>query len=286
MQIFSVFFLLLVSSAAFAIDVSKLADLIRQRSCEQSLVGQEVVVVVGLGNFEYVGTRHNLGTEVVAAIGDTWGAFDYRLPDHINTYMAKDEEDAARYVRFSAASYPKKDGLKIDYRIAAKYSVTKGNPTTSKIIFLHPYYDINESGHVVSAVAKEAGLRPEQLIVFVDDLTLRRGEIKIATGKPDGSGDQHNGLKSLNEHLGTGAYVRVRLGVSSEKAEGVNVLRTQWVLGEVPPEDRQQFFAPSKIEDFGLLISNLQQRVGLEPKAKQKVVQEGSTIIQRLNKKD
>jgi PTH1 family peptidyl-tRNA hydrolase len=53
-------------------------------------------------------------------------------------------------------------------------------------------------------------LPPEHLLVAVDDADLPLGEIRLRAG---GSSGGHHGLESVEQHLGTRAFARLRLGI-------------------------------------------------------------------------
>ncbi|MDR3423848.1 MAG: aminoacyl-tRNA hydrolase [Alphaproteobacteria bacterium] len=82
-------------------------------------------------------------------------------------------------------------------------------------VFLKPHTFMNLSGESASEALRFYGLAPEQVIVFHDDLDLLPGRIKIKQG--GGSGG-HNGLKSLDAHIGPN-YWRVRLGIGRPLTE-------------------------------------------------------------------
>lgn len=85
-------------------------------------------------------------------------------------------------------------------------SVTVG----SKIGLLKPQTYMNESGQSVGATAKFYKIPAERIVVFHDELDLAPGEIRVKKG---GGNAGHNGLKSIQAHLGTPDFWRVRIGI-------------------------------------------------------------------------
>jgi PTH1 family peptidyl-tRNA hydrolase len=71
---------------------------------------------------------------------------------------------------------------------------------------------MNESGEFVSKLCTKYSTLSTDLYIIHDDLDIPLGEFKIQFGK--GPKD-HNGLKSINDKLGTGAYWHVRIGVDN-----------------------------------------------------------------------
>jgi PTH1 family peptidyl-tRNA hydrolase len=69
---------------------------------------------------------------------------------------------------------------------------------------------MNESGRAVAAWIDWLKLTPADLLVIVDDVALPLGQVRL---RPDGSAGGHNGLKSIETHLGTDQYARLRCGV-------------------------------------------------------------------------
>jgi PTH1 family peptidyl-tRNA hydrolase len=69
------------------------------------------------------------------------------------------------------------------------------------------------------------------MFTLVDDLALPFGEIRIKSG---GSDAGHNGLKSMQEMLGTQKYPRLRFGIGNDYAKGRQV---DYVLGEWTDEE-------------------------------------------------
>jgi PTH1 family peptidyl-tRNA hydrolase len=53
-------------------------------------------------------------------------------------------------------------------------------------------------------------LAPDRLIVVHDDLDLEPGRLRI---KPNGGHGGHNGIRSILTALGTGEFVRVKIGI-------------------------------------------------------------------------
>lgn len=54
-------------------------------------------------------------------------------------------------------------------------------------------------------------------LVLVDEVALDFGQLKLKTkGSPGG----HNGLKSIQAHLKTSDYTRLRIGIGGGKLEG------------------------------------------------------------------
>lgn len=99
-----------------------------------------------------------------------------------------------------------------------------------KIFILKPHTFMNLSGEAVLGACSFYKLSPQNIIVFHDDMDLAVGKIKVKRG---GSSGGHNGLKSIDSHIGPD-YLRVRIGVGHPqgKADVVN-----WVLGTFNAED-------------------------------------------------
>lgn len=94
-----------------------------------------------------------------------------------------------------------------------------------RLYLLKPMTYMNLSGESVAAAARFYKLPPENLIVLYDDLDLPVGKMRARRGGGNGG---HNGLKSIDAHLGKD-YWRVRIGIGRpEHKDDV----THYVLGD------------------------------------------------------
>jgi len=93
---------------------------------------------------------------------------------------------------------------------------------------------------------KRAGVNPNRLIVVVDDVALPFGALRL---REEGSSGGHNGLKSIEESLGTQKYARLRLGVG--RPEGSSL--SDYVLG--PFEGSEEAVLPEIFEKSAALLN-------------------------------
>jgi len=140
-----------------------------------------------LGNpgSEFVGTRHNAGAEVAEVLAQRHGG---RL---------KSEK-----------------GLR-----AAAGEIRIGE---HRVLLAVPQTYMNDSGLAVVPLVRRAGLgqpaaatgtlpgTADRLIVVHDELDLPSGRVKVKSG---GGTAGNNGLKSIQSHLHTNEYLRVRVGI-------------------------------------------------------------------------
>ncbi len=132
--------------------------------------------MVGLGNpgLDYARTRHNAGADCVALLADRRGE---RL------------------------SLSKKERAEVAELTVGERRMIVAFPTT--------FY--NEAGAAASALVKRHGVDdPTKVVVVHDELDLPIGRLKVKVG---GGLAGNNGLKSIKGHLGTDAFLRVRIGV-------------------------------------------------------------------------
>lgn len=146
-------------------------------------------LVVGLGNpgREYVGTRHNVGFDVVDALAN-------RLA------WAVGESGFNRLAR------EKFEGLALDG------SVSLSSGGSEKLLLLKPLTYMNRSGKSVQQAMAFYQLSPADIMVVLDDLALPCGKIRI---RPSGSDGGHNGLKDIQRALASDKYPRLRLGIDA-----------------------------------------------------------------------
>ena len=75
---------------------------------------------------------------------------------------------------------------------------------------------MNRSGESVGAAMRYFNVPPEDLIVIYDDADLAPGRIRI---RPGGGAGGHRGLASVQEHVGSSEFPRVRLGIGRTETE-------------------------------------------------------------------
>jgi PTH1 family peptidyl-tRNA hydrolase len=134
-----------------------------------------VRLVVGLGNPgpEYAGTRHNLGFRVVEVLAARWSV-----------------------------------ALKEKKRLEAY--VGQGEVAGEPVVLAQPLTYMNLSGQAVAKLLRYWRLAPADLVVLHDDLDVPLGRLKLVErGGPGG----HRGVLSIQEALGTGEFLRVKLGI-------------------------------------------------------------------------
>ena len=84
-----------------------------------------------------------------------------------------------------------------------------------RVVLVKPQQFMNLSGGPVKAVCARYGVKPDHLVVIHDEMDLEPGRVRVKFG---GGLAGHNGLKSINEKLGTPDFFRVRVGIG--KAPG------------------------------------------------------------------
>ena len=94
-----------------------------------------------------------------------------------------------------------------------------------KIILIKPNNYVNNSGKSLLYWKKKEKVSLDNTLVICDDLNLFFGNIKI---KSSGSAGGHNGLKDIEEFLGTVNYPRVRIGISNNN----KMSTSDYVLGK------------------------------------------------------
>jgi peptidyl-tRNA hydrolase, PTH1 family len=78
------------------------------------------------------------------------------------------------------------------------------------LVLLKPSTYMNNSGISVGETVRFYKISQDKIIVIHDDIDLECGKIKMKTGGGHGG---HNGLKSIDQHVGKD-YWRIRIGVS------------------------------------------------------------------------
>ncbi len=149
--------------------------MLRRRRTERTSNSSSTLLIVGLGNFgqKYDGTRHNVGADTVHALAGRYGV---RLKKSKELAISAEVRDA--------------DG---------------------SLALAIPQMYMNESGLAVHRLMHRYNIEDfNNLIVIHDELDLPTGIIKI---KIDGGLAGHNGLKSIESHLHTRDFARIRIGI-------------------------------------------------------------------------
>lgn len=135
-------------------------------------------LIVGLGNpgVEYTKTRHNAGFLLVEKLAARWRC-DWSNERKFKARMAK---------------------------------TVQGGRT---VLLCQPQTFMNLSGETVGAVTEFYQLPADRLLVAVDDADLPFGGIRL---RPGGSSGGHHGLESIEQHLGTREFPRLRIGIGRQ----------------------------------------------------------------------
>jgi len=152
-------------------------------------------LIAGLGNPDkrFEKTRHNIGFEVVKNIGMQHG------------------------VTFSEKK---------------KIRGTMGSYTTDKekVYLLMPLTYMNDSGISIRLAVEFFEIPLANILIIVDDVAIDLGQFRI---KSEGGTGGHNGLKSVELHLGTVEYPRLRIGIGENPGN-----LPDYVLGNFTKEEQ------------------------------------------------
>jgi PTH1 family peptidyl-tRNA hydrolase len=159
---------------------------------------ENVFLIVGLGNpgAEYVKTRHNAGFLLVEKLAAKWKC-DWANERKFKARIAKAERDGKR--------------------------ILLGEPQTF----------MNLSGETVGRLMKFYQLPLKQVLVAVDDADLPLGEIRL---RASGSSGGHHGLESIEQHLTSREFARLRIGIG--RKDGMREI-TDYVLGKFDPGETE-----------------------------------------------
>ncbi len=117
------------------------------------------------------------------------------------------------------------------WRQRFKGLVADGSVGGEKILALKPMTYMNASGESVQQAAAFFKIPPADITVFHDELDLAPGKVRVKRG---GGAAGHNGLRSMDQMLGTPDYWRVRLGIG-HPGDKARVLG--YVLGDFSKAD-------------------------------------------------
>ena len=145
-------------------------------------------IIVGLGNPDrkYENTRHNAGFITIDRLAE-------------------------------------KLGVRID-RIKYKSLVTTCTIGESKVLLMKPSTYMNNSGLAVVEAMNFYKVRPENVIILFDDISLDIGKMRIRRKGSDGG---HNGIKNIIYLSGSDQFPRIKIGVG-HKPEKWDL--ADWVL--------------------------------------------------------
>lgn len=177
-------------------------------------------VIAGLGNPgpEYEPTRHNVGWWLVEYLAQRW---------HFDAW--------------------RKDGEAL---------TATGMVGNQKVRLVKPLTYMNLSGSVLRPYLKRDGWTASQdLLVVVDEIAVPVGEFRL---RASGSAGGHNGLKSIEAHVKSREYPRLRIGIRPVDERRVIGDLATFVLKPMPRDEREHIDAlmPRLAEAVELWVSD------------------------------
>jgi PTH1 family peptidyl-tRNA hydrolase len=123
------------------------------------------------------------------------------------------------------------------------------------VLALKPTTYMNRSGVSVGEAMAFFKLKPGQVIVIHDELDLAPGKVRVKTG---GGSAGHNGLRSIDAHIGSD-YRRVRLGIGRPEAREAG---HAYVLRDFTGDDQQWLdrLLPALADAAALLVAGEDNR--------------------------
>ena len=167
-----------------------------RRQTSTTPTGAPEYLVVGLGNpgNKYTYTRHNSGFLCLDMLSD-------------------------------------KLNFKID-RLKFKSLICDTNINGHRCIVMKPQTFMNNSGEAVRECASFYKIKPENVIVIYDDISLDVGKLRIRRKGTDGG---HNGIKSIIYHLNSDQFPRIKVGCGKKPHPDYDL--ADWVLSEFKKDE-------------------------------------------------
>jgi PTH1 family peptidyl-tRNA hydrolase len=103
-----------------------------------------------------------------------------------------------------------------------------------RLLLVKPETFMNLSGQAVRQVVDFYKVPLDDLLVVCDDFALPLGKLRV---RAQGTHGGHNGLRNVQDHLGTTAYARLRIGVGGPKEDAVDHVLGRFRPGERPAID-------------------------------------------------
>src|SRR5262245_50841717 len=100
-----------------------------------------------------------------------------------------------------------------------------------KVLLVKPETFMNLSGRAIRQIIDFYQVGPQDLLVVCDDINLPLGKLRF---RARGTHGGHNGLRDVENHLGTTEYSRLRIGVDSPSEDGA----VDHVLGRFRPSEK------------------------------------------------
>lgn len=146
-------------------------------------------LIVGLGNFgdKYEKTRHNVG------------------------FLVLDKIQATRYNDQNIMPF------RLENQFKAEITQT-GGIGENRVIFAKPNTYMNNSGEAVSKLMNYYKIGTDDILVISDDVDLEIGDIRV---RLEGSSGGHKGLESIIQQIGDNRFVRIRVGIGSNREKGI-----------------------------------------------------------------
>jgi PTH1 family peptidyl-tRNA hydrolase len=142
-----------------------------------------------------------------------------------------------------------------------------------KIILIKPTTYMNRSGAAVYDFASFYHLAPQDILVIQDDMDLPVGTLRV---RRKGTSGGHNGLKSIEQALGSQEYPRIKVGIGHPVHEEKAVI--SHVLHRFEGKDKETIDllikkAADAVEDWmkGASINELSQHYNIRPEQHDKV---------------
>ena len=172
-------------------------------------------MLVGLGNpgKEYQNNRHNIGFIFLERLAGIW-----------RCALATEGKFRAEVGKVSRGDY--------------------------QWLMVKPLTFMNSSGEAVAKVAKYYKVASSDILVVYDDMDLALGALRL---KPEGSSGGHNGIKSLESHLGTRVFPRLRIGIGRDqrgRQETVRFVLSDFTDSEMELIDRVLDRAMDQVEEW------------------------------------
>lgn len=124
---------------------------------------------------------------------------------------------------------------KYDFKInRIQFKAVTGSVTINgrRCLVIKPQTYMNNSGQSVREAASFYKIKPENVIVVFDDVSLPCGKLRIRRKGTDGG---HNGIKSIIYQLSADTFPRIKIGIGEKPSPEWNL--ADWVLSKFSSDD-------------------------------------------------